>query len=182
MFNIFAGWTFTHIVLNWPRPVLVVSGSWITSPLAHSCFYTGHVAQYVQNGSSVYVCFLDASKAFDLASRHDVLFELLRVIWHKMASIGGETHYSHYNVLTIGSSLGPEPVSNEYTDTIKTKATFHNPCGWTLVCTMQHNVGKHSGSTHYYIMWPHRVVAMTREDVLSCGSVVYAAPAKATMV
>ena len=31
------------------------------------------VAKYIQNGSSVYACFQDASKAFDLV-RHDVLF------------------------------------------------------------------------------------------------------------
>ena len=34
------------------------------------------VARYIQAGSSVYTCFLDANKAFDLV-RHDVLFELL---------------------------------------------------------------------------------------------------------
>ncbi len=34
------------------------------------------VSSYIQNGSSVYACFLDASKAFDLV-RHDVLFQLL---------------------------------------------------------------------------------------------------------
>ena len=34
------------------------------------------IAKYIQSESSVYACFLDASKAFDLV-RHDILFELL---------------------------------------------------------------------------------------------------------
>lgn len=34
------------------------------------------VARYINNGSSVYACFLDASKAIDLV-RHDILFQQL---------------------------------------------------------------------------------------------------------
>ena len=34
------------------------------------------VAKYIYNGSPVFACFLDASKAFDLV-RHDILFDLL---------------------------------------------------------------------------------------------------------
>ena len=34
------------------------------------------VAKYIHNGSPVFACFLDASKAFDLV-RHDILFDLL---------------------------------------------------------------------------------------------------------
>ena len=35
------------------------------------------VAKYIYNGSPVFACFLDASKAFDLV-RHDILFVLLK--------------------------------------------------------------------------------------------------------
>ena len=34
------------------------------------------IAKYIHNGSPVFACFLDASKAFDLV-RHDILFDLL---------------------------------------------------------------------------------------------------------